>query len=338
VRRTEPGPVRAPGGGEGRSARIALLALALLGAAETQAGDPRLQVTVDRTEVTVGDPVTLTVRLSYAKGTTLRSFAPERSLGSLALLDRTIVPQHLLDDGRMEETRVLKVAAYQVGTVEIPALQVQAVDASGREEKASSEAITLNVASVLKPGETAPADIKPQARMPERPLWPLVLLALVAAAVAGWLVWRRRRPRAPEATVAPAGPPRPAHEIAYAELERLLSSGLLEAGRIKELYIEMAEILRRYVSARFGVETFERTSTEILEALRAARTPVKVTAMTAEFFAACDLVKFAKHRPGIEETRGAFEMAYRLVDETRPAAPAAEMVPEAPAAASGAAR
>ncbi len=323
MRRTEPGPVRAPRGGEGRSARIALLGLALLGAAATQAGDLRLQVTVDRTEVTVGDPVTLTVRLSYPKGTTLRSFAPERSLGSLALLDRTIAPQRLLEDGRMEETRVLKVAAYQVGAVEIPALQVQAVDASGQEVKASSEAIALHVASVLKPGETAPADIKPQARMPERPLWPLVLLGLAAVAAAGWLVWRRRRPRPPEATAAPAAP---------------LSSGLLEAGRIKELYIEMAEILRRYVAARFGVETFERTSTEILEALRAARTPVKVTAMTAEFFAACDLVKFAKHRPGIEETRGAFEMAYRLVDETRPAAPAAEMVPEAPAAASGAAR
>jgi hypothetical protein len=124
----------------------------------------------------------------------------------------------------------------------------------------------------------------------------------------------------------PAAPPRPAHEIAYAELERLLSSGLLEAGRVKEFHIELAEILRRYLEARYGIDTFERTTWEVMEALRAARLPIRVHAALGEFFAACDLVKFAKYLPDPAETRGTVERAYRLVDETReipaPAAPA----------------
>ena len=129
------------------------------------------------------------------------------------------------------------------------------------------------------------------------------------------------------APAAPPGPPRPAHETAYAELERLLSSGMLEKGLVKQFYIELAEILRRYLTARFEVETFERTTSEILEALRAVRLPVRALAATADFFAACDMVKFAKYLPAPDETRATVERSYALIDETKAretAAPAAE--------------
>src|SRR6185295_3317925 len=122
-------------------------------------------------------------------------------------------------------------------------------------------------------------------------------------------------------------PPRPPHEIAYGEMQRLLSSGLLEKGRLKEFYIELAEIMKRYLEVRFGVDTFERTTWEILEALRLARMPVRGLTSTSEFFGACDLVKFARHAPPSEETRATVERAYRLIDETR----APEQPAEAPA-------
>jgi hypothetical protein len=172
--------------------------------------------------------------------------------------------------------------------------------------------------------------------MPVPPLWPFILLAAAAAAAVAIWIWRRRRSRgAPAEAAAPARPPRPAHEIAYAELERLLASGLLEKGRVKEFYIELAEIMRRYFEARFGVDTFERTSAEILDALRLARLPAKGMALTAEFFGSCDLVKFAKHIPASDDSRAVVQKAYHLVDETRrrEAAPT-EVVP---AVASGAA-
>ena len=115
---------------------------------------------------------------------------------------------------------------------------------------------------------------------------------------------------------------------------------MLETGRVKEFYIELAEIVRRYIAARFGIETFERTSGEILESLREARISVKTTAAAGEFLMACDMVKFAKYHPSAEETRGTVERAYRLVDETRPvetppATTAAAMAPGGVAQGSG---
>jgi len=177
--------------------------------------------------------------------------------------------------------------------------------------------LTFAVGSILAEGDTRPADIKNPAVMAVGAIWPWILAAVAAAAVAAAWMWRRRARRALPQTAAPAAPPRPPHEVAYAELERLLSSGILEAGRVKEFYIELAEILRRYVAARFGVETFERTTSEILEALRLARLAAKGMALTSEFLGACDVVKFAKYAPSSEETRITVERAYRLIDETR---------------------
>src|SRR5262249_31796986 len=124
-----------------------------------------------------------------------------------------------------------------------------------------------------------------------------------------------RRPAVQKAV--PAAPPRPEHEVAYAELERLLNSNLLDKGKVKEFYIELAEIIRRYLGARYGVDTLDRTTSEILEALRATRAPGKAMARISGFLAACDLVKFAKHVPEQDETRRTVEGAYRLVDETK---------------------
>ena len=304
----------------------------------TAPGDPAtgvtLDITMDRDAVTIGDPVTLTVRLTYPAGTRILSFEPERSLGSVGLLDRAGQPPRRLPDGRMEEVQTLRVAAYEVGRSEIPAIEVAYADASGQEGSTASVPVSFTVASVLTAEESEPSDIKDPAVMPVSPLWPWIALAIVAAGLAFWLFWRRRRRHPAAAVPVPAGPARPVHEIAYAELERLLSSGLLERGALKEFYIELAEIVRRYLGARFGIETFERTTGEILASLRTARLSVKTCAATAEFFIACDLVKFARHHPREEETRGTVERAYRLVDETRPVeAPA--MAQPVPAVAQG---
>jgi len=192
-------------------------------------------------------------------------------------------------------------------------------DAAGKEGSVAARRIPITVTSVLTEGQNEPADLKRPAEMPERGLWLWVLLlALLVAALVAFLWWRRRRRRRPVGeTSLPAAPPRPAHEIAYAELQRLLSTNLLEKGMVKEFYIELAEIIRRYLGSRYRIDTFDRTSSEILESLRMTRAPVKAMAMISEFLSACDLVKFAKHLPDRDETRRTVEGAYRLVDETR---------------------
>jgi hypothetical protein len=278
-----------------------------------------LEVSADRSSVTVGDPVTLTFRLRHAKDVRIVTFDADRALAALEVLDQKEGTPRVLDDGRIEEMRTVTVAAYETGSKELAPVRVIYKDAAGKEGSVAARRIPITVTSVLTEGQNEPADLKKPAEMPERALWPwMLLLALLAAALVAFLWWRRRRRRRPVGEAAlPAAPPRPAHEIAYAELQRLLSTNLLEKGAVKEFYIELAEIIRRYLGSRYGIDTLDRTSSEILESLRLTRAPVKAMAMISEFLSACDLVKFAKHLPDRDETRRTVESAYRLVDETK---------------------
>ncbi|HZN02174.1 MAG TPA: hypothetical protein VFD06_01170 [Candidatus Polarisedimenticolia bacterium] len=277
----------------------------------------------DHVEVTVGDPITVTFTVRHPEGTTVAAFDADRALGGLEQLAAIDTAPRRLPDGTVEEGRVVTFAAYKPGPGEIPAVRVVLRDAAGKEIEGTTAPIPFRVASVLKEGESEPADLKRPVEMKELLVWPWFVLGALLLAVAAFLWWRRLRQRRPAAPVPviPAAPPRPEHDIAYEELQRLLASGLLERGEVKKFYIALAEIIRRYLGRRFDFDAFECTTWEILEAVRGARLPIPTQTLLAELLGLCDLVKFAKHAPGREETQGSVERAYRLVDETRRVAP-----------------
>jgi hypothetical protein len=313
---------------------VLLLGIMPAGAADDQAAEAtaagvELSVEADRMAATVGDPIELTVRLVVPADAEVRSFAPDQGLAALNILDRTVEPALQREDGRQEQVLRFRVAAYDLQGIEVPALQATVIEAGGEETTVSSQPLSITIASVLAGDDSEPADIKSPASMPVTRIWPWLLLAVALLAAGAWWLWRRRRTEGEEVAAAPAAPPQPAHVVAYAELERLLSSGMLERGGVKEFYIELAEILKRYLEARFGIDTFERTTNEILESLRGGRISIKVKTAAAEFFVACDMVKFAKYHPTADETRSTVERAYRIIDETKrvPSTPAASPAP-----------
>jgi hypothetical protein len=288
------------------------------GAAPAPAGPVQLSGRIDHISVTVGDPVVLTYTLHRPAATEVVSFDADQALSSLTVLNQVQGAPRPLPDGSVEETRMLMVAAFKTGRQEIPAIKVLTRDASGHEETVASAPMSFDVASVLKEGESTPADLKHPFAMAETLYWPWVALGVLMVAAVAYLWWRRRRRRpAPALPAVPPPVPRPEHEIAYEELQQLLASGRLERGEAKAFYIELAEILRRYLGRRFAIETFERTTFEILEALRAARLQANAASLAAQLLGSCDLVKFAKYLPERDETRRHVEQAYRLIDETR---------------------
>jgi hypothetical protein len=282
------------------------------------AAGAQLTAHIDHIAVTVGDPVVLSWTLHRPATTAVVSFDADRALASLTVLSQVEGAPKPLPDGSVEETHTLVVAAYATGRQEVPAVKVVTKDAQGREATLTSAPMSFDVASVLKEGETAPADLKHPIAMAERLYWPWAALGLALVAAAAFLWWRQRSRRPAAALPAvPPPPPRPEHEIAYEELQQLLGSGRLERGETKAFYIELAEILRRYLGRRFAIDTFERTTFEILEALRGARLGPNALTLAAQSLGSCDLVKFAKYVPDRDESRRHVEQAYRLVDETR---------------------
>jgi len=302
------------------------------------AGGPvSVAIAADHTAATVGDPIRITFTVRRPADAAIVTFDADRSLDAMTLLDQVEGQPKTLPDGRVEELRVVTLAAYETGPKSLAPVRIVYRTADGKEGSVATQPLSIQVSSVLTAGQTDPADIKKPAMLPERALWPWFLLGalLLAAAIGFWWWRRRRRPVVTPTPIIPAAPPRPAHEIAYAALERLLASGLLERGEVKKFYIELAEIERRYLEARFGIDTFERTTREILDELRGVRPPENVVVLAADLLRACDLVKFARHHPDQEETRRTVEGAFRLIDESKAIDPAATPMPVAAAGGAG---
>ena len=96
----------------------------------------------------------------------------------------------------------------------------------------------------------------------------------------------------------PGPPPRPAHEIALEKLDRLGQYGFLENADNRPFYFAVSEVIREYLGARFGFDSLELTTDELVRRA-AARAPGASWLLGRDrgLAAACDLVKFAKISP-----------------------------------------
>lgn len=167
------------------------------------------------------------------------------------------------------------------------------------------------------------ADIKEPIRA--RPaLWPwLLAAALLGAAWYGWKRWKARR-LAPDGAPIPVAPLLPPEEIAARAIAKLRTSGLWENDQAA-YYLNLTDILRAYLEARYGQPVTAMTSVEVERLVKARAQDLQVGGKVRELLSRADLVKFAKGRPGAEEGAKDADMALELIAATTPkAAPAKE--------------
>jgi DNA-binding transcriptional ArsR family regulator len=168
------------------------------------------------------------------------------------------------------------------------------------------------------PGELR--DIAPPVEMPGDPVWPWYAAAGVfAAAAAGVGVYavRRRRAAARAAAEAAALLPRPPHEEAMEALRLLARAAPASREQHAAFYTRLAEILRRYIARRFGVDAPEATSSELLAALRENGAVAEERhGLLRELFGESDLVKFAALVPPGDAPGRALERCRSFVRET----------------------
>lgn len=140
----------------------------------------------------------------------------------------------------------------------------------------------------------------------------LMILLLLAALVFLFKFLFRRK----EASV--IVPQKPAHEIAYEQLEKLKTKDLIRQGKIKEYYSEVSDIIRHYLENRFLLKAPEMTTEEFLFYVRDYSQLISGhKTLLKEFLLACDLVKFAKYAPSFGEMDAIFLSAKKVVDETK---------------------
>jgi hypothetical protein len=120
------------------------------------------------------------------------------------------------------------------------------------------------------------------------------ILAAFALAAAGWGLWKLATRVRENIQLAKMSP----RERALKELEKLLARDLIRQNRVKDFYVELTMIVRRYIERRHGLRAPEQTTEEFLAAAAADnRFQPDVLRKLRAFLQAADLVKFAADRP-----------------------------------------
>jgi hypothetical protein len=294
------------------------------GGSDQAADAPVVTVTLDRTRVTVGDPVALLVLIKHAPGVTIDTTSIDDQLGALEPLSSN-PPEERASGGSVELRLRYRVAAYHTGTIELPVLTFAYTLPDGSKGQVSSDAPhAITVQSVLPVGAT-PTDIqglKPQAALPLPASTRLVWLAggagvavAVVLVIAG-VVWLARRTRRPFVV------PSPSHAaIARRELDRIMALDLVRKGELVEHYRLVAVCMRRYLTDRFGFPALALTSGELtrqMEARGIERWPAR---LISGLLSECDAVTYARYVPAMARIEADNAMAYEIIDATDGAVP-----------------
>lgn len=145
--------------------------------------------------------------------------------------------------------------------------------------------------------------------------WVIVVLIfaalLLVSAVALYLKSRLKGPLIKKTT-----PFLTIDQLAVKKLYELRDKKLCQQHLVKEHYIELTDILRDYLAARYQISTHEQTSAEIFAALEDKQLSARANDILKKVLTLADLVKFAKQNPSPTENEQCLEDAVNFIKQT----------------------
>jgi len=270
----------------------------------TERGPVSATTRVEPTTVRIGDPITLVLEVTAEAGVELLMPAFGESLERFRILQ--FVPRERVDDqGRSVATQRYSLQVLASGEHTIPPITIEFVDRRPGKRPAPdgedayellTEGMEFKVDSVVPrgAGDALKPPLGPLAASArgDTELWPWISAAaagLVVAVAFGWrflATWRNRTRR------------RTAYEIAAARLDDLRARPRPDAQAMDSFFVELSDIVRRYLEDRFGLHAQELTTEEFLEV--AAASPDlddDRRRFLRKFLNSADQVKFARHVP-----------------------------------------
>lgn len=98
-------------------------------------------------------------------------------------------------------------------------------------------------------------------------------------------------------------------------LKNLESLSLCEKGFVKDHYVQLTTILRRYFDREYEIDTLESTTDETIEALKILKLDSKLVNSISNLLTEADYVKFAKSKPDTKTNNAFMRKSYLIVED-----------------------
>jgi len=283
-------------------------------------GPLTVHIRADKAKMTIAETVLLELEAVIEPGYEVQMPKVDKVLESFGIVDWDSLGDKLDENGNVVSKYQYRLEPFLSGTYPIGPFTFEFHDVNNPEEKKyelTTEAIDIEVTSLLgeQRAELKIEDIEDVVEIATEPSfwWVWVLGVVVPAGAAGSWLWLRRKRVKELVRIF-----KPAHELAYERLRVLVKEDLVGAGRVKEFYERVSDILRHYIEHRFSLRAPERTTEEFLyELANTNALPESDKDSLGQFLQHCDLVKFARHEPTTEQIQETFDLVKAFIEKTK---------------------
>jgi hypothetical protein len=271
---------------------------------EVQRGPVRVTVEVQPSKANLSDEPLLTLTIDSEEGVAVEKPPFGSTLGGFKIRGlREPLPK--IDNGHQVIRQIYTLEPTETGRLRIDPISVAFTDrrsnGDGRKHTVATEPITVEITSLLGDKSPSLGDLRPPAEpigLPShwaRWLWAILPVVAIAVVAGWWLSRRRRRETAVEAVILSP------EQLANMELDALVASGLALQD-IKQFYVELTSIVRRYIERTTGIRAPEQTTEEFLREISRAQTfGSEECSRLRDFLESADLVKFAAYHPRTDD-------------------------------------
>ena len=305
---------------------MSILTVESVAAQDAASSGVRVSFTAERTELTVGDVVILSLVIAHPTDVVVVVPRLEREWGTFEVQDQTSVQSISVEGGVRTIAKQFRVTLFETGDFETPALPISIRSQDGSVERIEPTPVRLRVNSVLSGSDEELKDIRPPADFYgtfwDRATVPVIVgLILVGAVGASSYYLFRRSRREKRGAVVPVDSRNP-WEAATQEFDRIAALDLPERGDFKAHYTLVAGVLRTclgatVLSADESAEIAEMSTAEIGLALRQSMLDTATVPAVIRLLEEADLVKFANYSPPASRAYGFMGEARAMVESVR---------------------
>lgn len=279
----------------------------------TIAQQTNVRVQLDSSDYRIGDPIALKLSIDHPYGVEIRwaaSTIADSGFTKLHVSPVDSIRQKLF----LTENKIITVTAFNTGHMLTPAMTFFFFNPDRTIDSGKTNRVLINVSA-------AAADISKPYRTIAPPLsvdtafnFIYLITAAVALILAGCLLFfvkRNRKKRLPKTIAVPVLSPLSAGQELQQLLDRLSSDNMIYS----EFYVELSNILRRFIGAHFNYPAPEHTSIEIMRFLLKKINDKDLLINLSAVFELADFVKFAGTNPSKQQTIQSAETSIRFVNQ-----------------------
>ncbi len=305
--------------------KIFISGFIMLLAIPAAAQSPSASATLERDSLLIGDQVNLTLQVSVPAEHLISWPAYEDTLvNHIEIIKKTGIDTMPAEDPTFKTYyQKFLITSFDSGSYLVPSIQFS----HGAKDDTITEVIAtrpfyIQVHTVEVDTAKAIMPIKPPLQAPltiaEVLPWILISLGVILLGLFIFYYIKKRRSAQPVFKIR-TKPKLPAHVIALNDLEDLRQKKLWQAGKVKEYYTDLTDIVRLYIEERFGINAIEMTTDEIISDLRDANLETDQRNKLGQTLVLADLVKFAKENPLPLDNDNSLSKSIEFVKDTIPA-------------------